>query len=147
MTLVVIHDNERILLGLKKRGFGMGKWNGFGGKIKAGERAMDAARREVLEECGLTIEKLEPRGSLTFTFSDNDDMPKVALFVARAYQGEIIESDEMRPQWFALDKIPYENMWADDKIWLPRVLAGESVQGKFEFSPTKTILRYHLQAS
>ena len=37
LTLVYIRDEENILLGLKKRGFGTGKWNGFGGKVQPGE--------------------------------------------------------------------------------------------------------------
>jgi len=32
---------------------------------------------------------------------------------------------QMRPQWFAEDKIPFDNMWADDRIWLPTFLQGE----------------------
>ena len=37
LTLVYIRDEENILLGLKKRGFGTGKWNGFGGKVEPSE--------------------------------------------------------------------------------------------------------------
>ena len=41
LTLVYIRDDENILLGLKKRGFGTGKWNGFGGKVQAGETILE----------------------------------------------------------------------------------------------------------
>lgn len=34
-----------VLLGMKKRGFGAGKWNGFGGKVQPGETIEEAARR------------------------------------------------------------------------------------------------------
>jgi 8-oxo-dGTP diphosphatase/2-hydroxy-dATP diphosphatase len=46
-TLVLIRNlTERtILLGRKKRGFGIGKWNGFGGKVEANESVIDAAKR------------------------------------------------------------------------------------------------------
>ena len=40
----------RLLLGLKKRGFGQGKWNGFGGKLDEGETPRQAAIREMKEE-------------------------------------------------------------------------------------------------
>lgn len=40
----------RLLLGLKKRGFGQGKWNGFGGKLDEGESPRQAAIREMKEE-------------------------------------------------------------------------------------------------
>lgn len=31
----------------------------------------------------------------------------------------------MRPQWFDIADIPYEQMWEDDKIWLPELLNGQ----------------------
>jgi len=36
----------QILLGMKKRGFGEGKLNGFGGKVKESETVEEAARAE-----------------------------------------------------------------------------------------------------
>ena len=44
-SLVLLRDGNRILLGLKKRGFGVGKWNGFGGKLEKGETPLDSAHR------------------------------------------------------------------------------------------------------
>jgi 8-oxo-dGTP diphosphatase/2-hydroxy-dATP diphosphatase len=44
-TLVLVLKKCGILLGLKKRGFGEGKWNGFGGKIESGESVIQAAIR------------------------------------------------------------------------------------------------------
>ncbi len=38
-------DRDRVLLGMKKRGFGAGKWNGFGGKVDPGETIVEAAAR------------------------------------------------------------------------------------------------------
>jgi 8-oxo-dGTP diphosphatase / 2-hydroxy-dATP diphosphatase len=38
-------DNNKILLGLKKRGFGKGKWNGFGGKLEKDENIIECAKR------------------------------------------------------------------------------------------------------
>jgi 8-oxo-dGTP pyrophosphatase MutT (NUDIX family) len=39
---------------MKKRGFGNGKYNGFGGKVENGETIQQAAIRETIEESGLT---------------------------------------------------------------------------------------------
>ena len=36
LSLVYVRRGTQILLGLKKRGFGQGKWNGFGGKLEEG---------------------------------------------------------------------------------------------------------------
>ena len=45
LTLVMIMKNDKILLGMKKRGFGVNRWNGFGGKLQPGESILDAAKR------------------------------------------------------------------------------------------------------
>ena len=45
----------RLLLGCKKRGFGAGKWNGFGGKLEGKETFRACAVREVREEAGIRI--------------------------------------------------------------------------------------------
>ena len=45
LTLVLVVQPGRVLLGMKKRGFGEGKWNGFGGKVQSGETIEEAARR------------------------------------------------------------------------------------------------------
>lgn len=45
LTLVFVLEGGKILLGLKKRGFGSGWWNGFGGKVNQGETIEDGARR------------------------------------------------------------------------------------------------------
>lgn len=36
LTLTVIRNESEVLLGYKKRGFGYGKCNGFGGKVEKG---------------------------------------------------------------------------------------------------------------
>lgn len=46
-TLVLIREQARVLLGMKKRGFGQGLWNGFGGKVERGESILNGAMRYV----------------------------------------------------------------------------------------------------
>ena len=53
-TLFIIQKNNQVLLGMKKRGFGVGKWNGFGGKVMKNESIINAAERELKEECNIT---------------------------------------------------------------------------------------------
>ena len=48
---------DKVLLAMKKRGFGAGKWNGVGGKVKDGETIKQAAIRE--QESGVTLQSLE----------------------------------------------------------------------------------------
>ncbi len=59
---------KEVLLGMKKRGFGQGKWNGFGGKVEPGETVEAAALRELEEESCVRAAGAELRGKITFTF-------------------------------------------------------------------------------
>ena len=52
-TLCFVRKDDKILLGMKKRGFGKGKYNGFGGKKEDNETIHDAAIRELREESGI----------------------------------------------------------------------------------------------
>ena len=146
MTLCCIHDDSRLLLGMKKRGFGAGRWNGFGGKMHEGETIEQAARRETKEEAGIEVENLNQRGVLTFVSENNPEELEVHIFSSNNFKGEPVETEEMRPQWFLFDKIPYDSMWADDPLWLPLLLGGKKFEGKFLFdSDGKKILKYELK--
>jgi len=145
LTLVMLIKDNRILLGMKKRGFGANRWNGFGGKLHEGESLEAAAKRETQEEAGVVVEDLEPRGILRFGFEGQEEQLEVHVFVANNWQGEPTESEEMRPQWFNFDEIPYHSMWLDDPFWLPHVLAGKSVQGTFQFQDQTHLLSHEVQ--
>ena len=133
LTLCVIQKGECVLLGMKKTGFGEGKWNGFGGHVEEGETIEEGMAREVQEEAGLKLRSFEKRGILEFTF-DTGDIHEVHVFSSNSFEGDPTESDEMRPEWFFLDEIPYEEMWEDDRHWLPLLLKGKSFQGSFSFT-------------
>ncbi len=127
---------SEILLGLKKAGFGVGKYGGFGGKIEAGETVTMAAIRELQEETGIKVceKDLQHIGHLTFLFPAKPDWSHVVYaFLATKWEGSPVESTEMIPAWFAIDDIPLEQMWQDVCYWLPRVLAGERVRASFTF--------------
>jgi 8-oxo-dGTP diphosphatase len=119
-----------VLLGYKKRGFGMGKWAGIGGRIEEGEGVIAAACREVCEEIGVTIAPadMQARGLIAFSFPHHPAWnQRVHIFVATAWQGDPAESEEMRPVWYAPDALPFAQMWDDARYWLPQVMAGEPV--------------------
>lgn len=138
-TLVLIRRPGQILLGQKKRGFGAGHWNGFGGKVETGETIIAAAQREVQEECGLTVAQLTQRGQLSFSFAHDPLVLDVHIFMAEAFTGEPYETAEMNPQWFRTTDIPYDQMWAADRHWLPLFLQGKAFIGEFFFADWDTI--------
>ncbi|NXJ89074.1 8ODP triphosphatase, partial [Corythaixoides concolor] len=144
-TLVLVVQPPRVLLGLKKRGFGAGLWNGFGGKVQPGESIEEAARRELLEESGLTVDTLQKMGQITFEFVGNSELMEVHIFRADNFHGEPTESDEMRPQWFQLDEVPFSQMWADDVYWFPLLLQKKLFRGYFKFQGQDTILEHTLK--
>jgi 8-oxo-dGTP diphosphatase len=126
-----------VLLGLKKSGFGVGKWVGLGGHIEEGEKPVAAAVREVAEESGLVVsaDSLQHRASIEFRFPARPSWDQTAdVFVTSVYQGDAAESDEVAPRWFAEDALPLALMWDDAKYWLPSVLAGEHVDVVITFA-------------
>lgn len=133
LTLCIASKYPRILLAMKKRGFGAGRWNGFGGKLKDGESVEAAAKRETEEEIGISISKITRAGIIDFEFQNNPEILEVHIFRADDWSGEPKETEEMKPQWFHVDEIPYEEMWPDDRHWLPLLLAGKKFRGRFLF--------------
>ncbi|MEW5955787.1 MAG: 8-oxo-dGTP diphosphatase [Candidatus Micrarchaeota archaeon] len=135
-TLCFLVDarSQRVLLGMKKRGFGGGKYNGFGGKVLPGETVAAAAARELQEEAGVSCPELSKVGELAFFFPQKKEWDQtVHVFIASAWQGEPVESDEMKPQWFGYAALPFDRMWPDDPYWLPLVLGGNKVRAEFRF--------------
>lgn len=131
-TLLFIHDHERVLLIRKKRGLGAGKINGPGGRLEPGETPLEAAIREVEEEVGVTPLDVSARGTLSFEFTDGYRL-HAHVFVASRFQGTLVETDEALPIFYRKDALPFDEMWADDALWLPQVLAGRCVSGRFVF--------------
>jgi 8-oxo-dGTP diphosphatase/2-hydroxy-dATP diphosphatase len=133
LTLTIVYKDKKVLLGLKKRGFGVGRWNGFGGKIEDGETITEAAARELQEESGIVAHKLEKMGILDFEFENDPKILQVHIFCVTEFEQEPVETEEMKPQWFDTDKIPFDAMWSDDIHWMPYLLDGKKFEGKFLF--------------
>ena len=131
-TLVFVMRGEQVLLIRKLRGLGAGKINGPGGRLEAGETAVACAKREVEEELRVTPLNLKERGELRFQFIDGYSIHGF-VFVADDCLGEPQSTDEAIPQWTHRTAIPYHEMWADDLLWLPHLLAGNRFRGRFLF--------------
>ncbi len=147
-TLCFIERDGEILLGKKKRGFGAGRWNGFGGKVETGETIIESLKREAREELSLTIEDDDVKkvGELYFKVLDNNDWNDIDVHVFYGTcQSEPIESEELVPGWFAKDAIPYDEMWVDDPLWLPQVIAGKKIIGHFTLTEKNVLTKHKVE--
>lgn len=131
-TLLFVRRDGQVLLIRKKRGLGAGKINGPGGRLDAEESPAQGAIREVQEELHVTPIDVQPRGELAFQFTDGYAL-YVYVFSAEGCEGEPQETDEATPIWTPLEAIPFDQMWADDRLWLPHLLDDQPFMGRFLF--------------
>ena len=127
----VIRDGE-VLLIRKKRGLGAGKINGPGGRIESGETPLECAIRETREELCVTPTGVEFAGELRFQFTEGYALHGI-VFRASGCLGDAAETEEARPHWTPVDAVPFDQMWADDELWFPHLLARRHFEGRFLF--------------
>ena len=149
LTLCFLIDEDNICLAMKKRGFGANRWNGVGGKVGdkvKGETIEEGLLREVREEININLKEYEKVGELTFIFDNPDTELLVHTYISHKWDGEPTESEEMRPKWFKIDEIPYDNMWSDDRYWLPTVLDGKKIKARFKFDKKEKLIEQKIAA-
>lgn len=142
-TLTFVIKDGQILLIRKKRGLGAGKINGPGGRLEPGETLPECAVREVQEELCITPVNPEFCGENLFQFTNGYSI-HVHTYMASNFTGLPEETDEAIPLWFPLEQIPYEEMWADDIIWIPEMLKGNRFKGHYLFDGDQ-LLEHHLE--
>ncbi|HEX3568550.1 MAG TPA: 8-oxo-dGTP diphosphatase [Candidatus Saccharimonadales bacterium] len=149
VSLLFLERDDQILLAMKKRGFGAGRWNGVGGKPEPGEDIRTTAVRETQEEIGVTPIDFTEVGELHFYFPEEkkDWNQLVRVFMCSKWEGEPTESEEMAPEWYEKSHLPYDEMWADDEMWLPEVLAGNYVEATFYFEENENMVKRHTLTS
>ncbi len=131
-TLLFVVEDGKVLLIRKLRGLGAGKINGPGGRVDPGETPAEAAVREVHEETGILPSGLSHHGELRFQFVDGYSI-HVHVFTATGCEGTARETDEAVPRWTPVDRVPYDEMWEDDRLWLPHLLGGRTFAGWWIF--------------
>lgn len=146
---MLIKENKKgkqILLAMKKRGFGVGRWNGVGGKLdpKKDRHIRDSAIRETEEEIGVKIKNPTRVAIMDFYFpevpKEKDFDQQVHLFLAKDWEGKPIETDEMAPKWFNVNEIPFDKMWSDDAFWMPHILKGKKLKARFSFGKEQEVI-------
>lgn len=145
-SLCLLVREGEVLLALKKRGFGRGKWNGVGGKPEPGESIDDCATRETAEEIGVRALALRRVATLDFFFPPLPEFDgwdqQVCVYIIERWEGEPIETEEVAPRWFRTDQLPLAEMWADDAFWLPPVLLGTRLRGQFLYDAAGNVREY-----
>jgi len=128
--LGIIRDGNFLLFIRKLRGLGAGYLTFPGGKVEEGETPEQCITREVNEEIKVNIESFRKVAEILFIHGEEAE--KMHVFLITKFTGIPTKTDEAIPMW--LKEPIYEEMWADDKIWLSKVLSGENVRCKFYFS-------------
>jgi len=131
-----------ICLVMKKRGFGMNRWNGVGGKVNQGvESIREATIREAKEEILVEVKSLDKVAELEFYFLHNSNFNQlVHVYFTEEWLDDPQESEEMRPEWFKVNKIPFDKMWVDDIFWLPEVIKGNLIKASFTFEVDDNVI-------
>ncbi len=137
-TLMFVRDAGRVLLIRKKRGLGAGKINAPGGRLEPGETALQCAIRELEEEVCVRAGPATWAGEHRFQFRDGYSL-HVDVFAAFGFTGTPTETDEAVPLWFEERSIPFAEMWEDDRLWIPHLLAGRRFSGRYIFDDDRMV--------
>jgi len=139
-TLMLLVKDKQVLLANKKRGVGKGKIVAVGGGVEVAETILQAAIRETIEEVTVLPQNPKEVAELKFKFPYKPEYSMhVFVFMTNSWQGEVAETEELKPSWFSFNNLPYEQMWADAPYWLPRVLAGEKLRADFYYAQDQTV--------
>lgn len=147
LTLLFLRRSGEMLLAMKKRGFGEGRWNGVGGKVEADETIEQALIREAQEEINITPTSYEKVADITFDELHENERKTmhVHVFTCTQWIGSPEESEEMRPEWFKITEIPYSQMWSDDQHWLPLVIQDKKVIATFKLNDQNEVVDYNVK--
>lgn len=101
----------------KKNDMNIDKWIGVGGKFESGETPYECARREILEETGLSVNTLSYRGIVTFV-SNEFGTEYMHLFTSNDFSGKLTNScEEGELVWIDKRAVCELPIWEGDKIF------------------------------
>ena len=144
-TLLFVVRDGNVLLIRKKRGAGAGIISAPGGRLEPDETPLQAAIRETREELCIEPLGVVHRGDLYLSHQDHgEDYSLVcSVFVADDCLGTPTETTEAAPLWFSVNAVPYDEMWVEDRHWLPEVLANANAHFRGWFAFVDGTLREH----
>ncbi len=124
---LMMHRNKR------ENDMHLGKWNGLGGKLEAGETPEACALREIYEESGLAVANLRLRGVLTFPAFADDETWIAFVFTADYLSGELIDPPEGELAWIDDAALLDLTLWPGDRIFLPWLQDDRFFSGRFDY--------------
>jgi 8-oxo-dGTP diphosphatase len=101
----------------------LGKYNGLGGKLQAGEDVVACLRREIREEADLECRQVVLRGTVSWPgFGQHGEDWFGFLFRIDAWRGTPRrDNPEGSLLWIALDQLVSLPLWEGDRHFLPLV--------------------------
>lgn len=145
-TASLLVRGDEVLLCLKKKPtFGQGFLMGPGGKIEEGETSEQCAVRETQEEIGVTPKSLKKVGTIKFNYFHDavSETQEVDFYIVEKWEGDPQETDEMKPEWFDKDQIPYERLLPTNEKFLKPMLNSQLVNGTVTFDEEFNPLNSH----
>ena len=142
--MLLIRDGK-VLLGVKKTGFGTGKLVCPGGKVEAGETEMQAAIRETAEEVDINVKTCKKVAQVIFRnlyYKGEPETDVMHVFISDDFEGEPTVTPELTPDWYSIDDIPYDKMWGDARHWMPDALHYRKTDSYFRYNEQNEFTDY-----
>ena len=127
-VLVFLRNDSDVLLlnGAPNKRIWANLFNGVGGHVEVNEDVLSAAKREVQEETGLSVESLDLRAVVNIDAGDPDLGILMFAFVGWTNNRQTVASHEGALHWVPIDKIE-EYPLVEDLYWLiPRIIGRNS---------------------
>lgn len=122
----------------KKNDVNHGKWIGIGGKREPGESVEACAAREVYEESGFHVRKLNYEGKILF-HNPNAEDELIHVFSSDDFNGTMRKCDEGELAWIREEDLMHLSLWDGDRIFMKRMFTKEA--------PFSYIFTYDMQGN
>lgn len=122
-TLIFVTRGSEILLlkGAPTKRLWANRYNGIGGHVERGENILAAAKRELLEETGLSVQNLQCCGTIVVDASDDKGI-LIFIFRGEYESGDLVSSEEGSLVWVRQDQIIDLPLVEDLYVLLPKVI-------------------------